>query len=66
MFTALFCGLAILNSIEAMYWSFVGGTFMISASIFIYVGHMMQTRGAWTASVSAAVDAEKLVSEKAD
>jgi len=62
-FAAFFCALALLNSIEGMYWYLTLGSGILSAAIFGFGGHMLRTRG-W-ATVPAPGDAGKLA-EKAD
>ncbi|MDA0748760.1 MAG: NTP transferase domain-containing protein [bacterium] len=65
-FAAMFCVMALLNCLEVMYWMVVIGSTAVTAAIFGYVGYMMHARGAWPTPASRPVDAEKLVSEKAD
>ncbi|MCY3766956.1 MAG: hypothetical protein OXH06_16165, partial [Gemmatimonadetes bacterium] len=56
-FAALFCVLAILNCLEAIYWIFVLGSGLVVSAVFGFIGHIMRTRSP---------EAEKLVSGKAD
>lgn len=63
-FAALFCVLALLNSIEGMYWFLTVGSGILCAGIFGFAGQMLRSRGAW-ANAAAANEAEEMV-EKAD
>ena len=56
-FAALFCVLAVLNCLEAIFWIFVLGSGLVVSAVFGYIGHIMRTR---------TTEAEKLVSGKAD
>ncbi len=56
-FAALFCVLAILNCLEAIFWIFVLGSGLVVSAVFGFIGHIMRTR---------TTEAEKLVSGKAD
>jgi phosphatidylglycerophosphate synthase len=62
-FAALFCVLALLNSIAGMYWYLTIGSVFVCAAIFGFVGQMMRTRGGWATATVSGVD--KMV-EKAD
>jgi CDP-L-myo-inositol myo-inositolphosphotransferase len=62
-FAALFCVLALLNSISAMYWYLTLGSVFVCAGIFGFAGQMMRTRGAWANATAS--DTGKMV-EKAD
>lgn len=63
-FAALFCVLALANSISAMYWFLTIGSVLLCAGIFGFAGQMVRTRGGWATS-SSATEAEK-IAEKAD
>lgn len=63
-FAALFCVLALLNSIEGMYWYLTIGSGFLCAGIFGFAGQMLRTRGAW-ANTPVAADPAKMA-EKAD
>ncbi len=56
-FAALFCVLAVLNCLEAIFWIFVLGSGLVVSAVFGFIGHIMRTR---------ATEAGKLVSGKAD
>lgn len=65
-FATLFCGLALLDRLDAIYWIFIFGSGLVVSGVFGYAGYMMRTRGVWPAAVSRQADVEKLASEKAD
>ena len=65
-FSAVFCVLAVLNSLEVIYWLIIIGAFLFSFGILIYSGYMLRARGAWPETLSAHTEPEKLYSEKAD
>lgn len=54
---ALFCVLAVLNCLGAIYWIFVLGSGLVVSAVFGFIGHIMRTRTTQT---------DKLVSGKAD
>ena len=54
---ALFCVLAVLNCVEAIFWIFVLGSGLVVSAVFGFIGHIMRTR---------TTEADKLVSGKAD
>ncbi len=54
---ALFCVLAGLNCLEAIFWIFVLGSGLVVSAVFGFIGHIMRTR---------TTEADKLVSGKAD
>ncbi|MDE2999033.1 MAG: NTP transferase domain-containing protein [Gemmatimonadota bacterium] len=56
-FAALFCVLAVLNCLEAIFWIFVLGSGLVVSAVFGFIGHILRTR---------TTEAEKLVSGKAD
>lgn len=64
-FSALSCGLALVNARGAMYWIFVIGSILTAFSILVFVGHMMRSRRFWPSAGEAPAESD-LASEKAD
>ena len=65
-FAAVFCGLALLGRLDAIYWMFIAGSAGFCAAVFAYAGYMLRTRGAWPETTRVEVEGEKLLSGKAD